>query len=123
MTPESLLEDDERLEDAIELFVHDLQRSLHLVKREGMGRHERGVHTLHLQHAQEAFHAQPATRTQTGRNRLFRHADSPLDARDRHKVTVPMVAHIGDGAPGFGDFDRMLEGDIGSQCLDRCVHT
>jgi hypothetical protein len=73
MTTESLLEDDERLEDAIEFFVHDLERFLHLVKREGMGRHECGVHTLHLQHAQEAFHAQPAAGTQAGRNRLFRY--------------------------------------------------
>ena len=52
---ESPLEDDERLEDAIELFVHDLEGSLHLVKREGMGRHQRGIDALHLQHTQEAF--------------------------------------------------------------------
>jgi hypothetical protein len=71
MTAESHLENDERLEDAIELLVHHLKGSLHLVKGEGMGRHERGIDALHLQHAQEAFHAQPATRTQTGRNGLF----------------------------------------------------
>src|SRR5713101_30852 len=116
------LEDDERLEDTIELFVHDLERFLHLVKWEGMGRHERGIDALHLQHAQEAFHSQTATRTQAGRNRLFRHADTPLETRNMHKVTVTMVPNIGDGATGFCDFDSILESDIGSQRLDRCVH-
>ena len=38
-----LLENDERLEDAIEFLVHNLECSLHLVKWEGMGRHERGI--------------------------------------------------------------------------------
>lgn len=33
---ESLLELDERFEDTIEFFVHNLKRSLHLVKREAM---------------------------------------------------------------------------------------
>src|SRR5205814_6057613 len=120
---ESLLENDERLEDAIEFFVHNLKCSLHLVKCEGMGRHERWIDALHLQHTQEAFHAQTATRTQTGRNGLFRHADSPLDARDMHEVIVTVIAHIGDRAAGFRDFDRILEGDIGPQSLDRCVHS
>src|SRR6266852_2510383 len=106
------LEDDERLEDTIELFVHDLERFLHFVKWEGMGRHERGIDALHLQHAQEAFHAQPATRTQAGRNGLFRHADSPLEARDRHNVTVTMVPNLVDGARGCCDYNRMLDGDI-----------
>ncbi len=75
LTAESLLENDERFEDAIEFFVHNLVGSLHLIKGEGMGRHERGIDALHLQHAQQAFHAQTATRTQAGRNGLFRHAD------------------------------------------------
>ncbi len=82
MTAQSLLENDERLEDAIKFLVHNLEGSLHLVKWEGMGRHERWIDALHLQHAQEAFHAQTATRTQAGRNGLFRHADTPLDARN-----------------------------------------
>src|SRR5215469_12050572 len=93
----SPLEDDERLEDTVELFVHNLESSLHLVKGEGMGRHERRIDALHLQHAQEALHTQTATRTQAGRNRLFRHADSPLDTRDVHEVTVTVVPNIGDG--------------------------
>ena len=59
----SSLKNDERLEDAVEFFVHDLEGSFHLVKREGMGRHERGIDALHLQHAQQAFHAQTATGT------------------------------------------------------------
>ena len=58
-----------------------------------MRRHERGIDALHLQHAQEALHAQTATRTQTSRNGLFRHTHSPLDARDMHKVTVTMVTN------------------------------
>src|SRR5438876_386237 len=119
---ESLLENDERLEDAIEFFVHNLKGSLHLVKCEGMGRHERWIDALHLQHAQQAFHAQTATRTQTGRNGLFRHADSPLDARDMHELTLTVIAHIGDGAASFRDFDSILEGDIRPQRLDSCVH-
>jgi hypothetical protein len=122
MTAESLLENDERLEDAIEFLVHNLEGSLHLVKWEGMGRHERWVDALHLQHPQEAFHAQTATWTQTGCNGLFRHADSPLDARDMHKVTVTVIAHIGNGAASFRDFDRILEGDIRPQSLDSCIH-
>src|SRR2546428_12130037 len=123
MSAESLLENDERLEDAIEFLVHNLKGSLHLVKWEGMGRHERWIDALHLQHAQEAFHAQTATRTQASRNGLFRHADSPLDARDMHEVTVTVIANIGDSAASFRDFDRILEGDIGPQRLDRCVHS
>jgi hypothetical protein len=87
-----------------------------------MGRHERWIDALHLQHAQEAFHAQTATRTQAGRNSLFRHAESPLDARDMHKVTVTMVTNIGDGAPCFRDFDSILEGDIRPQSLNSCIH-
>src|SRR3989441_359838 len=122
MTAASLLENDERLEDAIEFLVHNLKGSLHLVKGEGMGRHERWIDTLHLQHAQEAFHAQTATRTQSGRNGLFRHADSPLDARDMHEVTLTVIANIGDGAASFRDFDSILEGDIRPQRLDSCVH-
>src|SRR5437868_15101489 len=98
MTAKSLLENDKRLEDAIEFFVHNLEGCLHLVKWESMGRHERWIDALHLQHAQEAFHAQTATRTHDGRSGLIRHADSPLDARDMHKVTVNMVPNIGDGA-------------------------
>src|SRR6266480_4147219 len=119
---ESLLENNERLEDAIEFLVHNLKGSLHLVKWEGMGRHERWIDALHLQHAQEAFHAQTATRTQAGRNGLFRHADSPLDARDMHKVTVTMVTNIGYGAASFRDLDRILEGDIRPQSLNSCIH-
>src|SRR5215475_16198218 len=88
-----------------------------------MGRHKRGINTLHLQHTQQAFHAQAATGTQASRNRLFRHADSPLNTWDMHKVTVTMVPNIGDGAPGLRDFDRILESDISSQRLDRCVYT
>src|SRR5205807_6670012 len=108
----SLLENDERLEDAFEFLVHNLEGSLHLVKWEGMGRHERWIDALHFQHAQEAFHAQTATRTQTRRNSLFRHTDAPLDARDMHEVTVTVIAHIGDGAASFRHLDRILEGDI-----------
>src|SRR5437588_9824464 len=93
MTAKPLLENDKRLEDAIEFFVHNLEGPLHLVKWESMGRHERWIDALHLQHAQEAFHAQTATRTQASRNGLFRHADSPLDARDMYKVTVTMVTN------------------------------
>src|SRR5579875_2807218 len=119
---ETFLENNERLENAIEFLVHDLERSLHLVKWEGMGRHKRWIDTLHLQHTQEAFHTQTTTRTQTGRNRLFRHPDSPFDARDMHKITMPMIAHIGDRTACFGDFDCILEGAIGSQCLDCCIH-
>jgi hypothetical protein len=118
----SLLENDERLEDPVEFFVHNLEGSLHLVKGESMGRHERWIHALHLQHAQEAFHAQPATWTQAGRNGLFRHTDSPLDAWNMHKVTVTVIAHIGDGAASFRDFDRILEGNIRPQRLNSCVH-
>ena len=51
------LEGDERLEDAIELLIHNLERPLHLVKGKGVRRHERGIDALHLQHAQEAGHA------------------------------------------------------------------
>src|SRR5258708_10359433 len=87
-----------------------------------MGRHEHGVHALHLQHAQEAFHAQTATRTQAGRNGLFRHADTPLETRNMHKVTVTMVPNIEDGAPAFCDFDIILESDIDSNPLHRSVH-
>src|SRR6266487_1680254 len=123
LTAESLLENDERFEDAIEFFVHNLVGSLHLIKGEGMGRHERGIDALHLQHAQQAFHAQTATRTQAGRNGLFRHADSPLDTRDMHEVIVTVIANIGDGAASFRDFDSILEGDIRPQRLDSCVHS
>src|SRR5258708_28245318 len=117
MTAKSFLENDKRLEDAIEFFVHNLKGSLHLVKWEGMGRHERWIDALHLQHAQETFHAQTATRTQTGRNGLFRHADSPLDARDMHELTVTVIAHIGDTAARFRHFDSILEADIAPQLL------
>lgn len=51
MTAESPLENDEWLENTIEFFVHHLERSLHFVKWEGMGRHERGIDALHLQYA------------------------------------------------------------------------
>src|SRR5260221_8517623 len=120
---ESLLENDERLEDTIEFFVHNLKGSLHLVKWEGMSRHGRWIAAFPLQHAQETFHAQTASRTQTGGNGLFRHANSPLDARNMHEVTVTVIANIGDGAAGFRDFDSILESDIRPQRLDSCVHT
>src|SRR5205807_3497159 len=107
LTAESLLENDERFEDAIEFFVHNLVGSLHFVKGEGMGRHKRGIDALHLQHAQEAFHAQTATGAQAGCNGLFGHADSPLDAWEVYEITVTVVAHIGDGAASFRDLDRI----------------
>src|SRR5438067_11569764 len=109
---ESLLENDERLEDAIEILVHNLKGSLHLVKWEGMGRHERWIDALHLQHAQQAIHAQTATRTQTGRNGLFRHANSPLDARDMHELTLTVIANIGYAADTLHDVDIMPQGTI-----------
>src|SRR5260370_32721546 len=62
-TAESLLENDERLEDAIEFFVHNLEGSLHLVKSKGMGRHERCINALHLQHAHASLQSQTPTRT------------------------------------------------------------
>src|SRR5258708_23098603 len=81
MTAESLLENDERLEDAIEFFVHNLKGSLHLVKCEGMSRHGRWIDALHLHHAQEAFPAQTATRPHPAGNVLLPHANSPPATR------------------------------------------
>ena len=112
MAAESLLENDKRLQDAIEFFVHNLERSLHLVKREGMGGHERWIDSLHLQYSQQALHAQAATGAQTRFNGLFRHADPPLNARDMHEISLTVVANIGDGTTGFRDCDGLLEGDI-----------
>lgn len=37
------LEDDEWLDDAITLLIHDLERSFHLIKWEGMRGHECGI--------------------------------------------------------------------------------
>src|SRR5260221_1885204 len=85
---ESLLENYERLEDTVELFVHDLEGSLHLVKREGMGCHQRGIDALHLQHTQQAFHTQTATGTQASRNVLLRLAHSTLDAAIINTITL-----------------------------------
>jgi hypothetical protein len=43
------LKNDQWLENTIEFFVHDLERSLHLVKQEGVRRHEirSGAPTAH----------------------------------------------------------------------------
>src|SRR5258708_27071447 len=109
---ESLLEDDERLKDTVELFVHDLEGSLHLVKREGMGRHERGIDALHLQHAQEAFlsllrcfslHTHTAQRTQgTGngvQNLTFRKGNIIYSFPGRNYTLV--LSHTRHGQPMF----------------------
>lgn len=53
------LENNKRLENAIEPVVHDLEGPFHLLKREGMGRHERRINALHLQQAQKERLARP----------------------------------------------------------------
>src|SRR5262249_5999218 len=75
------LKDDERLDHAVELLVHDLEGTIKIGEGERVSGHVRRIHPSHLQQPQQALQAQAATRAQACLDRFLGHANAPVQAR------------------------------------------
>ncbi len=87
-----------------------------------MGRHQGWIHPLAFKYAEQALHAQSATRAQPGGDRLLRHPDAPFHTGQAHKLAFPMIPNIRDRPSGLGRLDTILEGDLRAQRLNRRVN-
>src|SRR5215472_13706759 len=90
-----ILKKDERLDYSVKFLVHHLECLRHLVKAKAMGGQQGRVNAASFHQAEQAFHSQPSTWTQTGADRLFRHSDSPIEPWYTNELTLAVITSIG----------------------------